>query len=78
MSETIKLNSQQREQIKEWLNEKGFIRCKACQMNNVAPPSVIISFVETDASEPNLSIVPVYCSFCANTLLLNAAIVGIL
>jgi hypothetical protein len=80
MSETATaLNGQQHEQIKNWLNEKGLMRCKACQFANMAAPSVVITLSgEKGSSEHNIFMVPLSCPFCGNTVLINAKTVGIM
>lgn len=80
MSETAgSLTGQQHERIKNWLNEKGLMRCKACQFSNLAAPTVIINLSgERVPSEDNVFMVPVSCPFCGNTLLINAKTAGLM
>jgi hypothetical protein len=74
-----RLTGQQADQIKKWLIDKGLMRCKACNFDNLAQPTVIISLAgERMPSEHNVFMVPVSCGYCGNTLLINAKTAGLM
>lgn len=80
MSETCsRLSGQQQETVKRWLSAKDIMRCKACNLNDFASPTVMITLgCERGPSEHNVFMVPLSCGLCGNTVLLNAKTMGLL